>query len=555
APQSQWGVNLFPPLVETDTSYTTPITATNNSGGAATLEGWIDFNHSGTFDAGEKTTVAVPNGTSGAVSLNWTSLPADMSYGTTFIRLRLTNDSTGAGEVEDHVIGIALAVPPESPSVSVMSGETVRACQVVVFQDDFDDLADGIYLSPNRAGSATIRDWTTTGGGEDTYARITTQSASDRVVYLGNGFVRRITPSITSLGGSLSFDANGRLTSVINGIELRSGPDDSSPGVTQNDSSWGPDEVVFSRTFPSVAGKVYRLYFTAVPESGSYSEGMMRIDTPVGSAHFRAPASGSGDINYAIEFTATSNSSTIAVANYGHIGGTSGDWCNPQHADPAGAPWCTQEGVTSGSGTNEVSVDDIYLVEAACDSDTSDTPADGSAAPAGGTTAYGTASHDIVSGIQLGAAIDADTASIASPNADGDGADDDGVTLPTLTQGASATITTTISGAGGYLQAWIDWNGDGDFADTVDGISEQISINAQDNTTTVPGRTDDSDTTAGQISIAVSVPPSATTSQTFARFRWSTDLNLNATDAASDGEVEDYAITITAGSAGGPVGS
>ncbi|MGB0849003.1 MAG: beta strand repeat-containing protein, partial [Thiolinea sp.] len=64
--------------------------------------------------------------------------------------------------------------------------------------------------------------------------------------------------------------------------------------------------------------------------------------------------------------------------------------------------------------------------------------------------------------------------------------------------------------------------------------------------TAVPGRTDDSDTTAGQISIAVSVPPSATTSQTFARFRWSTDVNLDSTTAANDGEVEDYALTIDA---------
>lgn len=463
APQSQWGVNLFPVLIDTDTSYSTPITVRNSSGDAATLEGWIDFDHSGTFEADEKTTVSVANGVAGTVSLSWSSLPADIERGTTFIRLRLTNDTTGAGEVEDHVISIAKPFPPESPQVSVVVGETVRACQAVVFEDDFDDLSDGLYVGPNRPGSIVVRDWVTTGGGNDTYARTQSQGTGDTAIYLGNGTVRRISPSITSMGG-LNFDTDGRLTSTINAIELRSGPDDTTPSTTTtNASSWGPDEVVFSRTFASVVGKTYRLYFTAVPESGSYSNGMMRIDTPVGSAHFLAPASGTGEISYAIEFTATSTSSTIGIANYGHIGESSSGWCNPQHVvDLGGAAWCTQDGTTDGTSTNEVVVDDIYVVEAACDSDYSDAPVNGSTAPDGSSvTDYGEVSHDLVAGIRLGTNIDLDSTSIVSPNADGDGADDDGVLIPTVIQGASITIPVVINQTvanEGYLQAWIDWN-------------------------------------------------------------------------------------------------
>ncbi len=155
---------------------------------------------------------------------------------------------------------------------------------------------------------------------------------------------------------------------------------------------------------------------------------------------------------------------------------------------------------------------------------------------------YGDASHIIASGIQIGATVTSEAVGYDSTDADGDS--DDGITLPTLTQGQTATIIATVAGSGGYLQAWIDWNGDGDFLDTIDGISEQISINAQDNITAVFGRTDDSDSSAGQISLAVMVPASAITTQTYARFRWSTTLDLDSATSASDGEVEDYAVTV-----------
>ena len=69
----------------------------------------------------------------------------------------------------------------------------------------------------------------------------------------------------------------------------------------------------------------------------------------------------------------------------------------------------------------------------------------------------------------------------ATVDANGDGADEDGMTtLPSLKQGELATIAVKVQGAGGYLQAWLDWNGDGDFEDTVEGRAEQIALNYQD---------------------------------------------------------------------------
>jgi len=159
---------------------------------------------------------------------------------------------------------------------------------------------------------------------------------------------------------------------------------------------------------------------------------------------------------------------------------------------------------------------------------------DYSDAPTSGTS-YGDASHTVASGLQLGAAIDADAGSLANADASGDGADDDGVSFPTLTQGLSATISVEVnqtSANQGYLRAWIDWNGDGVFDDAGEQVATDLQSPAAGTST---------------INVPVSVPATATTNQTFARFRWSTTAGLDSTIAAPDGEVEDYALAINAG--------
>jgi len=158
-------------------------------------------------------------------------------------------------------------------------------------------------------------------------------------------------------------------------------------------------------------------------------------------------------------------------------------------------------------------------------------------APAG----YGAPAHRIVSGVALGSgAPDQETAQQFSAGANGDdlnGVDDEnGVTIGALTQSLSGLVTAVVQGAGGFLQAWFDWNGDGDFADA----GEQAATNLQDN------GVGDTNPAAGTISFLATPPLTATTSQTYARFRWSTTSGLAASSgAAANGEVEDYAITIS----------
>ena len=88
---------------------------------------------------------------------------------------------------------------------------------------------------------------------------------------------------------------------------------------------------------------------------------------------------------------------------------------------------------------------------------------------------YGSADHYIDGTARyLGTKPDAELSQHYSPEADGDdrtGSDDeDGVTFPDLIQGTSVTIPVIIVTSSlwpaVYLNAWIDWNGDGDFSDS-----------------------------------------------------------------------------------------
>lgn len=147
--------------------------------------------------------------------------------------------------------------------------------------------------------------------------------------------------------------------------------------------------------------------------------------------------------------------------------------------------------------------------------DYSDGPADGSAAPVSGTTSYGVATHTITSGVQLGATITNESSAVE----DADNASDDGVTLPTLTQTQGQLINVAVAGASGFLQGWIDWNGNGAFD-----ADEQIATDLQDDGTGADVTASD-----GTITFHVTAPYAAITSQTFARFRWSTTSGLDTT--------------------------
>ncbi|WP_283638578.1 DUF11 domain-containing protein [Marinovum algicola] len=160
--------------------------------------------------------------------------------------------------------------------------------------------------------------------------------------------------------------------------------------------------------------------------------------------------------------------------------------------------------------------------------------ADFTDAPSG----LGDALHNFIDGdaYRIGASITGDGGPGNATNADSD--DDDGVSIPPMTQGILTTITADVTGTGGLLQAWVDWNGNGTLEA---GTAEQIATDLADDGTGADVAAGD-----GQIQFDVVVPGDAVLDQTYARFRWSSQPALGVTTPAGNGEVEDYAVVVAA---------
>ena len=150
------------------------------------------------------------------------------------------------------------------------------------------------------------------------------------------------------------------------------------------------------------------------------------------------------------------------------------------------------------------------------------------------TLLAGNGARHIITGLKLGVLVDAEPNGQPNGTATGDdnnppGAnDEDGVWWGcNFVPGHVNTVRVTASGPG-FLNAWFDYNIDGDWTDP----GEQVFTNVA-----MP---------AGTTDLFVSVPAGASIGNTFARFRFSTQLNLGYTGLAQDGEVEDYMVTIDA---------
>ena len=107
-----------------------------------------------------------------------------------------------------------------------------------------------------------------------------------------------------------------------------------------------------------------------------------------------------------------------------------------------------------------------------------------------------------------------------------DGDDEDGVRFDrVLTPGADVPITVTAS-RDGYLDGWLDLNGDGDWNDQYEHIFNRVPVQA------------------GANQLTFSIPPATGPGVTYARFRFGSEGGLAPTGLAIDGEVEDYRVEI-----------
>ncbi len=140
------------------------------------------------------------------------------------------------------------------------------------------------------------------------------------------------------------------------------------------------------------------------------------------------------------------------------------------------------------------------------------------------------ARHRYGSGLFLGATVDAEKDGRPTKDALGDDThgidDEDGVTFgPILRQGQMATVRVWASQSG-RLDAFLDFNADGDFADAGEKIFDNVAV------------------AAGENVLTFLVPADAASAVTYARFRLSSGGGLSFDGPAADGEVEDYRVTV-----------
>ncbi|MCX7417981.1 MAG: cadherin domain-containing protein, partial [Planctomycetia bacterium] len=113
--------------------------------------------------------------------------------------------------------------------------------------------------------------------------------------------------------------------------------------------------------------------------------------------------------------------------------------------------------------------------------------------------------------------------------------DEDGITfLSNFETGRGTAIRINVQNAavtGSFLDAWIDWNRDGDWNDAGEQISAGQAL------------------VSGNNNLTINTPTTASLGDTYARFRLSTTGGLSPTGQAAAGEVEDYMLTVVSSAA------
>ena len=148
------------------------------------------------------------------------------------------------------------------------------------------------------------------------------------------------------------------------------------------------------------------------------------------------------------------------------------------------------------------------------------------------------ARHRIVSNFMLGTKIDSEPDGQPNPTATGDDLnptasdDEDGITFTSaLVAGSNATVQvvcTMNATQTGRLNAWIDFNGDGDWNDAGEQIFADVTVGN------------------GTANLSFAVPSSAAGGLTFARFRLNANGKIGPSGFTTEGEVEDYQVSVTA---------
>ena len=146
------------------------------------------------------------------------------------------------------------------------------------------------------------------------------------------------------------------------------------------------------------------------------------------------------------------------------------------------------------------------------------------------TTLSNDGARHTATGPTLGILRDSETDGLPDANALGDdldGVDDeDGVNFGLLEVGQTGSVTIEVQGTNALLDAWIDFNQDGDWLDAGEQIASSSAMAIGNNV------------------ININIPCGATAGITYTRFRLSSTGGLSPSGLANDGEIEDHEVTL-----------
>ena len=479
-------------LTATSTGYSITVDVNANSGDNANLVGWIDFDRDGNFEPDEASTIISNINANGTQTLTWSNLdnlPDGITSGTSYARIRLTTDD----------------ITVNSSTGAVSDGE-VQDHQITIEAVDYGDAPD------TGAGTGT-------GNYETTDKLGTANDGASHVVVDG-----------LTIGTNIDGD-NGELNNTAaNADDITETPDDED-GIVNG-------------------------FSTLAVNADSYS-----VDVSVNNPSATEGANLVGWIDFDRDgiFEANEASNVISDITSNNGGTQTLNWSN-LNALPdgivAGTSYVrlryTTDAITTADSTGAATdgeVEDYQITIA--QADYGDAPDTGAGTGAGNYettdktgTANDGASHGVVSGFSLGTNIDGDSGTLQNAAATADDLeetdDEDGVAslnalnINDTTYSVDVNVT-NVPGVTGNLVGWIDFNGNGQFE-----VSEASNV-ISDITTSGSQTLNWSDIN--------NVPDGIKAGSTYVRFRLSTDALTTADSigAATDGEVEDYKLTILGG--------
>ena len=467
------------------------LTVTNNTGAPARLFGWIDFNGDGWFSAAESAMVMVPNGSNGAtVTVDFGTVPYG-AVSATYARFRLSTDAAAAnshgvagdGEVEDYPVMISGLVdlcpvdaPTSATTLSLSGGAPTSTSQFVA------DL--GAW-----GGERDVTLEYTAGGGSISYS----SNLAD-AFFINAPYFDFSSTASDKLRTTITYDGPDGNASVVNHTGLGFNLSGSAPFYLE--LFMDNPSVNFS---PAPAQVTLRVYTDAT----NWSQQQITVARPFTDA---------GPATFA----------PVLIPRTGFTtgGGAGVNWSN------VGAIQLVFEHLGNGSDSA------IARFMGPCSGDFGDW--NGSGALTASTRSA------VDTRLRLGAAVDAEPGVLANATASTDdvvGADDeDGVVVPaSMIVGGTATLNTTVTnttGSAGFLNAWIDFNRDGDFGDANEQVASNVNV--------ADG------TNGGALNLPVSIPVGALVGTTGVRVRLTSVNTTGPTGLSGVGEVEDYIVNLVA---------